>query len=165
VIKSDIPNKGLFGNQKAVAMKMAELKRVFALKKDINGSGPVIFAWHPDGSYIACAGSSRVVNIANRRGEPIAEIPLSGCARRRAQPDTLASVGLTAFPPRSRCAPRLCSQCLALDWDKDGQVLAVLQSDSVIVPLWDAHQHKLSNLDTNMRDLTFLKWSLTGPQV
>lgn len=61
------------------------------------------------------------------------------------------------------CSPR--SQCLALDWDKDGESLAVLQKDSAIVPLWDAHQHKTSHLDTNMKDLTFLKWSLTGPQV
>jgi len=115
-------------------MRMIELKKVFTVGKSLNGLGAVLFAWHPDGSYLACSGSSRIVNISNRQGEPVAEIPLQG-------------------------------QCLALDWDKDGEVLAVLQRDSGIVPLWDAHQHKVSNLDTNMKDLTFLKWSLTGPQL
>jgi len=115
-------------------MKEVELKQVFSVKKDLNGAGNVLFAWHPDGSYLACAGSSRIVNISNRQGQPVAEIPLTGVP-------------------------------LALDWDKDGEVLAVLQRDSGVVPLWDANKHKVSNLDTNMKDLTFLKWSLTGPQL
>lgn len=70
-------------------MKNVELKRVFTVRKELNGPGPVLFAWHPDGSYLACAGSSRIVNVADRQGEPVAEIPLQGCApprERRAGP-------------------------------------------------------------------------------
>lgn len=168
-------------------MKMVELKRVFSVPSELNGPGPVMFAWHPDGSYLACAGASRIVNISNRQGSPIAEIPLSGCVRPlgasthgdwiHAYPRTPLHASRPSHPhapaasPRAstrharRAAPLGRSACLALDWDKDGEVLAVLQRDTGIVPLWDANQHKVNNLDTNMKDLTFLKWSLTGPQV
>ena len=63
------------------ANKAIELKKVFTVAKELNGPGPVLFAWHPDGSYLACAGTSRIVNVSNRQGEAVAEIPLQGCVR------------------------------------------------------------------------------------
>jgi hypothetical protein len=87
-------------------MKMVELKRVFMVKKELNGVGPVIFSWHPNNSYLACAGSSRIVNITNRQGEAVAEIPLTGCARGRAR-RTAGRVGVRArlVVTRARAMP------------------------------------------------------------
>ena len=50
-------------------------------------------------------------------------------------------------------------------WDRDGELLAVLQQGSAIIKLWDANQHSESSLDTNMKDLSFIKWAVAGPQL
>lgn len=54
---------------------------------------------------------------------------------------------------------------IALDWDKDGEVLAILQKNTGIIPLWHLNTKKLDYLDTNLKELSFLKWSLVGPQL
>ena len=56
-------------------------------------------------------------------------------------------------------------KCLQLGWDRDGELLAVLQEGSAIIKLWDANQHSESSLDTNMKDLSFIKWAVAGPQL
>lgn len=53
-------------------------RKLFTLPAQCHGDGAVIFAWHPQGAYLATCGSNRVVNIFNRQGEPYAEIPLDG---------------------------------------------------------------------------------------
>jgi WD repeat-containing protein 19 len=40
--------------------------------------------------------------------------------------------------------------------------LAVLQEDNNVVPIWNLTTRRLTRLDTNLTDLTFLKWSKTG---
>jgi hypothetical protein len=42
-----------------------------------NGQGPLQFAWHPDGLFLAVAGSNKVVHIFDRGGEVIQELPLT----------------------------------------------------------------------------------------
>ena len=42
------------------------------------------------------------------------------------------------------------------------QYLAVLQEGSNAVPIFKMSTRKLTNVDTNFEDLTFLKWSKTG---
>ena len=51
---------------------------------------------------------------------------------------------------------------LTLAWDKDGEVLAILQECNGIVPLWNSVTKKLTPLDTNLKEPSFLAWSKTG---
>jgi len=46
------------------------------------------------------------------------------------------------------CAYR---NCLSLDWDKDGDILAVIAEKSSSIYLWDANVNKTSQLDSGMR--------------
>ncbi|XP_045406491.1 WD repeat-containing protein 19 isoform X1 [Lemur catta] len=53
--------------------------------------------------------------------------------------------------------------CVAMDWDKDGDILAVIAEKSSCVYLWDANTNKTSQLDSGMRDqMSFLLWSKIG---
>jgi WD repeat-containing protein 19 len=54
---------------------------------------------------------------------------------------------------------------LKLDWDKDGEILAILQEGESIVPLWSSSTRRVMSLDTNLRDPSFLAWSKSGPQL
>jgi WD repeat-containing protein 19 len=54
---------------------------------------------------------------------------------------------------------------LSLQWDKDGEYLAILQEGNGVVPLWSLSNRRVVPLETNLRDPTFLSWSKTGPQL
>lgn len=54
-------------------------------------------------------------------------------------------------------------RCLAMDWDKDGDTLAVIADKSSSIYLWDANVNKTSQLDSGMRDqMSFILWSKTA---
>lgn len=57
------------------------------------------------------------------------------------------------------------SPILSLQWDKDGDILAILQEGNGIVPLWSLSTRKIVPLETNLREPTFISWSKTGPQL
>ncbi|XP_065554920.1 WD repeat-containing protein 19 isoform X2 [Lathamus discolor] len=53
--------------------------------------------------------------------------------------------------------------CVAMDWDKDGDTLAIITDKSSAVFLWDANTNKTSQVDSGMRDaMSFLLWSRVG---
>ncbi|NWS47600.1 WDR19 protein, partial [Probosciger aterrimus] len=53
--------------------------------------------------------------------------------------------------------------CVAMDWDKDGDTLAIITDKSGFVFLWDANTNKTSQVDSGMRDvMSFLLWSRVG---
>ncbi|XP_062348693.1 WD repeat-containing protein 19 isoform X1 [Cinclus cinclus] len=53
--------------------------------------------------------------------------------------------------------------CVAMDWDKDGDTLAVITDKSSTIFLWDAITNKTSQVDSGMRDaMSFLLWSRVG---
>lgn len=55
-------------------------------------------------------------------------------------------------------------RCVAMDWDKDGDILAVIAEKSSAIHLWDANVNKTSQIDSGMRDqMSFILWSKTGP--
>lgn len=57
------------------------------------------------------------------------------------------------------------STVISLDWDKDGANLAILQDGNGIVPLWNLSTRRVSPIETNLKDPSFLAWSKTGPQL
>ncbi|KAG7241299.1 hypothetical protein INR49_025817 [Caranx melampygus] len=55
-------------------------------------------------------------------------------------------------------------RCVGMDWDKDGDILAVIAAKSSSIYLWDASVNKTSQIDSGMRDqMSFVLWSKTGP--
>ncbi|KAJ1416172.1 hypothetical protein B484DRAFT_302829, partial [Ochromonadaceae sp. CCMP2298] len=112
------------------------MKRLFKVGSDRHDVGKVTFSWHPEGNFLASAGRNGIVHITDRHGDIVDEIPMS-----------------TSSP------------ILSLQWDKDGEYLAVLQEGNGVVPLWSLSNKRVVPLETNLRDPTFLTWSKTGPQL
>ncbi|XP_060221254.1 WD repeat-containing protein 19 isoform X2 [Meriones unguiculatus] len=64
---------------------------------------------------------------------------------------------------QKRSEINLLGNCVAMDWDKDGDILAVIAEKSSCIYLWDANTNKTSQLDNGMRDqMSFLLWSKVG---
>ncbi|KDO28279.1 hypothetical protein SPRG_06330 [Saprolegnia parasitica CBS 223.65] len=112
------------------------MKRLFKLPSKYHGVGPVTFAWQPKGNFLATAGKNGLVHIIDRQGVQYDEI------------------GLDMSTP-----------VVALEWDRDGNTLAILQSGNGLIPLWDLSTRSTQNIDTNMKDPSFIKWSSSGIQL
>ncbi|GMF16755.1 unnamed protein product [Phytophthora lilii] len=109
------------------------MKKLFKLASKFHGVGPVVFAWHPNGTFLATAGKNGLVHIFDRQGEQHDEIGLD-----------------------------LTAPVIALEWDTEGSTLAILQQGSSVVPLWDNGTRSTLSLDTNLKDPTFARWSREG---
>eukprot|EP00927_Polykrikos_kofoidii_P000378 TRINITY_DN10136_c0_g1_i1.p1 TRINITY_DN10136_c0_g1~~TRINITY_DN10136_c0_g1_i1.p1 ORF type:complete len:1380 (-),score=277.95 TRINITY_DN10136_c0_g1_i1:218-4357(-) len=113
------------------------MKKLFALGPQYHGHGSVIFAWQPSGNYVASIGENqRNLFLFDRRGVQVEEITLKSTAK-----------------------------VVQLEWDKDGEMLAILQQGEGMVMLWRMHEQKLEYLEMTSKDPTFLSWSRTGPQL
>jgi WD repeat-containing protein 19 len=129
------------------------MKKLIKLNSNNHGVGEVTFSWQPNGNFLATAGKNGIemmildwcealiyiiglVHIFDRTGEQYDEI------------------GLDMSTP-----------VVALEWDRDGNTLAILQSGNGIIPLWDLSARTTQNLDTNLKDPSFIKWSLSGTQL
>jgi len=112
------------------------MRRLFKVGADRHDVGPVTFAWHPEGNFLASAGRNGIVQITDRHGDIIDEVPMTTS-----------------------------SQISGLSWDKDGDYLAILQDGNGVVPLWSLQSRKTIPLETNLRDPTFIAWSKTGSQL
>eukprot|EP00002_Diphylleia_rotans_P001793 TRINITY_DN11025_c0_g1_i1.p1 TRINITY_DN11025_c0_g1~~TRINITY_DN11025_c0_g1_i1.p1 ORF type:complete len:1293 (+),score=269.64 TRINITY_DN11025_c0_g1_i1:166-4044(+) len=109
--------------------------RLWTADAKVHGRGAVLFKWHPEGQFVATAGQNKIVHIFTRNGEVVDEILLES------------------------------GPCSGLDWDSDGEKLAMMQESSGIVQIWDLNTKRTTNLDTGMRDLSYLKWAKNGPQL
>eukprot|EP00727_Mastigamoeba_balamuthi_P013091 m51a1_g8404 putative wd repeat-containing protein 19 isoform x1 (1404) ;mRNA; r:243939-249400 len=50
--------------------------------------------------------------------------------------------------------------CLSLEWDKEGEVLAIVQSGSSAVVLWDKNGRRTTTIDSGLKEpLTYAAWS------
>mmetsp|Transcript_23630 Transcript_23630/g.32414 ORF Transcript_23630/g.32414 Transcript_23630/m.32414 type:complete len:1528 (-) Transcript_23630:123-4706(-) len=112
------------------------MKRLFKVGAERHDIGKVTFSWHPEGNFLATAGKNGIIHITDRHGDIVDEIPMS------------------------TSAPVTC-----LEWDKDGEYLAILQDGNGVVPLWNLSSKRVVPLETNLKDPTFLAWSKTGPQL
>ncbi|XP_010623408.1 WD repeat-containing protein 19 [Fukomys damarensis] len=64
---------------------------------------------------------------------------------------------------QKRSEINLPGNCVAMDWDKDGDTLAVIAEKFTWIYLWDANTNKTSQLDNGMRDqMSLLLWSKVG---
>lgn len=113
------------------------MKKLFTLGPQYHGHGSVIFAWQPNGNYVASIGEGqRNLFLFDRRGVQVEEVALKSTAK-----------------------------VLQLEWDKDGEILAILQQGEGMVMLWRHAEKKLEMLEMNSKDPTYLAWSKVGPQL
>eukprot|EP00961_Rhodomonas_salina_P021413 287599-Rhodomonas_salina.1 len=131
------------------------------------------------GNYLATVGPNRQVQICDRYGQVVDDVSLTAGGQvfpLRGQFSTaenlsrahqhlctgcLPNAGLVSLRSDQQRASHF-SAVLALDWDADGETLAVLQQNNSALILWDAVQKKTSMLETNTKDLSWMKWSKTG---
>jgi len=113
------------------------MKKLFALGPQFHGHGNVIFAWQPGGNNVATIGESqRKLLLFDRQGQQVEEIALKSFAKVK-----------------------------QMEWDKDGEILAILQEKEPEVVLWRVAEKKLDMLEVNSKDPTYLAWSKLGPQL
>jgi len=110
------------------------MKKLFTLGPQFHGHGSVIFAWRPCGGHVASIGDGqRTLFLFDRRGVQVEEVALKSTAK-----------------------------VLQLEWDKDGELLAILQQGEPNVLLWRQAERKLEVLEMNTKDPSYLSWSKTG---
>eukprot|EP00746_Dinoflagellata_sp_MGD_P124561 gnl/MRDRNA2_/MRDRNA2_59159_c0_seq1.p1 gnl/MRDRNA2_/MRDRNA2_59159_c0~~gnl/MRDRNA2_/MRDRNA2_59159_c0_seq1.p1 ORF type:complete len:1372 (-),score=249.48 gnl/MRDRNA2_/MRDRNA2_59159_c0_seq1:124-4239(-) len=113
------------------------MKKLFSLGPQYHGHSAVTFAWQPNGNFVASIGEGhRNLYLFDRRGVQVEEVALKST-----------------------------SKVLQLEWDKDGEILAILQQNEGHVMLWHQAARRLEVLEMNSKDPTFLCWSKVGPQL
>lgn len=61
------------------------------------------------------------------------------------------------YLPLSHCSVASSRRCVGLDWDKDGDILAMIAAKSSSICLWDASVNKTSQIDSGMRYNSYLQ--------
>eukprot|EP00755_Sulcionema_specki_P023223 Sspe_Gene.78375::Locus_49029_Transcript_1_1_Confidence_1.000_Length_4205::g.78375::m.78375/K19671/WDR19, IFT144; WD repeat-containing protein 19 len=112
------------------------MRKLFTVDSNANGKGPVYFSWNKGGILLAICGVNHQLCILDRQGK--------------------------AVDSRSLSHP---GACIGIDWDSSGETVAVMQQGSNSIVLWHQAGKKLETLDTGLKDLTFLRWSKTGPHL
>lgn len=119
---------------------MASAQVLFEINAASGGWGSdckSVLCWQPGGNYLAIVGSKRQVQIYDRYGAIVDDVSLTSGGN-----------------------------IISISWDKDGEVLAVLQNGNSAIIVWDAAQRKtLAPVETNMKDLTWMQWSRAGPEL
>eukprot|EP00743_Colponemidia_sp_Colp-15_P004281 GILK01004618.1.p1 GENE.GILK01004618.1~~GILK01004618.1.p1 ORF type:complete len:1398 (-),score=319.35 GILK01004618.1:169-4362(-) len=109
------------------------MKRVLVAGVEKHGHGAVQFAWHPDNNSLATCGANRILHLYDRKGEVLTDCPLDGAGA-----------------------------CIGLDWDKDGDLLAVTQSNLDYVSLFDPRTRSLQKIECGAT-VTWCKWAKAQP--
>jgi WD repeat-containing protein 19 len=113
------------------------MKKLFQIGPQHHGNGGCTFAWQPGGLFVASVGEGqRILFLFDRRGQQVTEVQLRSTAK-----------------------------VLQLEWDKDGEVLAILQAGDDSVQLWRQADKKLETLELHSKDPSWLAWSKLGPQL
>lgn len=118
-------------------MTSAGLRPLFILPDRLHGGrGKVCIAWNSQASLLATSGVNGIVRVFDRHGIEVAEIQLESKA-----------------------------VCVSLDWDRDGEALAILQQGVERVAVWESTSSSVLYVDTQLKEPTFMKWSKVGPQL
>lgn len=112
------------------------LRVLFQLPDRLHGKGNVVFSWNADGTLLCTAGSNGLVHIFNRHGQQVCDVLLESRA-----------------------------QCVAIEWDKDGESVAIVQSGVDRVAVWEVASRNVYYIDSGLGNPTWAKWSKTGPQL
>lgn len=77
-----------YGHRRPPARGSSPMEEIFAVDTRHHGQGAILFRWHPQSSYIASTGTSRVVHVVTSRGELVDQIvpPSARCEARRPPP-------------------------------------------------------------------------------
>ena len=110
------------------------LRKIFLVDHQVNGRGQIFIAWSPSGTHFAVVGSNRRVAIVDRQGKVSSTFALP-----------------LSGPP------------VALDWDFEGEFLAVLQQGGSAVTIWHRTSGRIDNIESTMKDLCLLKWAKNAP--
>ncbi|XP_067137635.1 WD repeat-containing protein 19 [Centruroides vittatus] len=112
------------------------MKRVFTVPEKTHGVGPVYFTWQKGGGNYLV--TTGYDHIVNIYDR---------------HGDRKEQISL----------PGMCS---GLAWDKDGDILGIINDRSPVLILWDANSNRMSQVDTGLRDtLSLLLWSKTTPML
>uniref|UniRef100_A0A0G4H4Q0 Uncharacterized protein n=1 Tax=Chromera velia CCMP2878 TaxID=1169474 RepID=A0A0G4H4Q0_9ALVE len=112
------------------------MKNLFSIGPEVLGVTSPLVAWQPQGNFLAVAGAAgKSVVVVDRKGTRVRDVS-----------------GLSSKPVKS------------LDWDKDGEILAVLHQRDAVVYLVGINSGKVERLETG-KEATFMKWSKVGPQL
>ncbi|XP_059172519.1 WD repeat-containing protein 19-like [Physella acuta] len=111
----------------------SNMKRIFSLPERAHGQGHVIYSWQ------------------RTQGNFLATTGADSTAKIYDRHGDLR--GSVTLPGR----------CTALDWDKDGDLLALVCENSPMIYLWETSSEKFVPIDSGLKDgMTFLLWSKTG---
>jgi len=107
------------------------------LREEFNGAGNVVTAWSQDYNFLALCGENNVLHVINRQGKKTFEANMQ-------KPGKVE----------------------AIDWDIEGDTLAIQQAGLNLVTLWNLLTKtytEIVNTQTTKDRVTFIRWSRTKP--
>ena len=110
-------------------------QRLFSIDAGQHSAGAVMVSWNKSGRLIASCGSNKVVHVHDKFGKVVHDFTL------------------TKGP------------CAALEWDKDGDCLAVMQAGTSCVAIFEVHSKVVSEIDTSLKETSCISWSSTTPHL
>ena len=110
-----------------------ESKPVFFIGEDIISGGDAVFSWQKSDYLMSVSGTSGLVHILDRQGKKYKQLSL----------------------PENRPVKEM-------EWDKEGEVIAVLQEKVSYITVWDINTLTYTQLEIGSNDQpSFIKWSKT----
>jgi WD repeat-containing protein 19 len=110
-------------------------QRLFSIDAGQHSAGVVMMSWNKSGRLLASCGQNKSVHIHDKFGKVVFDFTL------------------TKGP------------CAALDWDKDGDCLAVMQAGSSFVSIFEVHSKAVHEIDTGLKETSCISWSSTTPHL
>lgn len=94
-----------------------------------------MMSWNKSGRLLASCGSNKAVHIYDKFGKVIFDFTLTK------------------------------GSCGALEWDKDGDCLAVMQAGTSCVTIFEVHSKAVFEIDTGLKETSCISWSSTTPHL